>query len=201
MTDYTDFNGTFTPHYEFAKPSGEDKVSIDVLNDNMDKLDSILYDIYSRLGTTPQPVIDLPVEFSVSEMVQNPLDSVTISYVNNAQKLNLSTEKSYICTIVGKDGTNYIYNNPLVPEEISEEGFTYLSLGGFLSGNFTPSLVSPITALDSIVMYNGISFDAEGNPVIDGFMIDVSAGDSQGNPHTDAIRESVDKIIISEYTE
>ena len=149
----------------------------------------------------PQPVIDLPVECPVSEMVQNPWDPVAISYVNNTQQLNLSTEKSYICTIVGKDGTNYVYNSPLVPEERSEEDFNYLILGGFYPGNFTPSLVSPITALDSIFVTDGVSFDVEVTPVMNGFYVDVSAGDSQGNPHTDSIRESVDKIIISEYTE
>lgn len=202
MSELTDFNGTYTTHYELAKPSGEDKVSIDVLNDNMDKLDGILYDIYSRLGPTPQPVIDLPVECPVSEMVQNPWDSATISYVNNTQQLNLSTEKSYICTLVGKDGTNYVGDTQYTPVERTIEygdiTVNYQELGGFTSGGFTPS--APIL-IDSIWINNGYSFDESGNPVLGGFLVDVSNSNSQGESQTDIVREYIDKIIISEYTE
>lgn len=46
------FNGTYTPNFDFALPSLEDNVDINVLNDNLDKVDDILFDIYSKLDSS-----------------------------------------------------------------------------------------------------------------------------------------------------
>lgn len=44
----------YTEHYRLEKPDGTDTVDIGVLNSNMDAIDTMLYDIYSRLPTPPQ---------------------------------------------------------------------------------------------------------------------------------------------------
>ena len=54
MSELTDFNGTYTAHYELAKPSGEDKVDISVFNQNANKIDSILWGIQQRFDPTPE---------------------------------------------------------------------------------------------------------------------------------------------------
>lgn len=38
----SDFKGTYTPNFHLAKPSGEDKVDISILNANMDIIDDNL---------------------------------------------------------------------------------------------------------------------------------------------------------------
>lgn len=40
---------TKTEHYEFVKPSGDDNVDIEVLNGNMDKLDTLLYEANEKI--------------------------------------------------------------------------------------------------------------------------------------------------------
>ena len=48
-----EFKGTYTEHYNFAKPSPEDNVDIGVINENMNKLDGILQNLReTRAGKT-----------------------------------------------------------------------------------------------------------------------------------------------------
>ena len=46
-----EFKGTYTEHYNFAKPSLEDNVDIDVINENMNKLDDILQNLQESIDS------------------------------------------------------------------------------------------------------------------------------------------------------
>lgn len=46
-----EFKGTYTEHYNFAKPSLEDKVDIGVINENMNKLDGILQNLKESIDS------------------------------------------------------------------------------------------------------------------------------------------------------
>lgn len=46
---YENFNGTYTEHYNLAKPDGTDQVDIGVLNDNADKIDTAIYALEQEL--------------------------------------------------------------------------------------------------------------------------------------------------------
>ena len=52
----------YTDKYNLALPEGTDKVLVSILNENMDKVDAILTDIYSKLPTPPQPAV---TEFTI----------------------------------------------------------------------------------------------------------------------------------------
>lgn len=75
-----------TTNFEFNLPEGTDNVDIEILNANMDKLDELFADIYSKLPTPPQPVITEfvidttdPNNYIVSEerrMIYNSFDTM-----------------------------------------------------------------------------------------------------------------------------
>ena len=46
-----EFKGTYTVHYNFAKPSPEDNVDIGVINENMNKLDGILQNLKESIDS------------------------------------------------------------------------------------------------------------------------------------------------------
>ena len=46
-----EFKGTYTEHYNFAKPSPEDNVDIGVINENMNKLDGILQNLKESIDS------------------------------------------------------------------------------------------------------------------------------------------------------
>jgi hypothetical protein len=53
-----------TEHYDLSLPEGTDKVLVSILNENMDKIDEILADIYSKL---PEPdYYTIPFEIPAS---------------------------------------------------------------------------------------------------------------------------------------
>lgn len=43
----------YTDNYDLALPEGTDNVDVEVLNSNMEKLEAIFNDIYSKLTPTP----------------------------------------------------------------------------------------------------------------------------------------------------
>lgn len=152
-----------TTNFKFLQPEGTDNVLVSILNENMDKVDAILTDIYSKLPT-PRPVVSLPYTINVSDLIDNPSDESSMMYINsNIEELNMSTDKKYQCTIVDNSDNEYVFGvGPAgqgVYTESSEQGITGGNVGWW--GTSAPELPTELRSLSSIYLTNGISIDFE----------------------------------------
>lgn len=85
-----------TSNFEFNLPDGTDNVDVEVLNANMDKLDEIFADIYSKL--TPQPTGDIIIDTRDPNNYHFDADNAII-YNAFDKSYNLNIGDIYDCTI------------------------------------------------------------------------------------------------------